>query len=54
MMTPRPLPPCPKCRRADRVEEEDQSGSSARWFACLRCGMRFLTRQRLGERRFGF
>jgi hypothetical protein len=35
------LPPCPECHRIDRLEEEDQSGSSARWFICVRCGRRF-------------
>ena len=37
----RQLPPCPKCHHPDRVEEEDQSGSSDRWFVCVRCGLRF-------------
>jgi hypothetical protein len=35
------IPPCPKCHRIDHVEEEDQSGSSGRWFLCDRCGMRY-------------
>jgi transposase-like protein len=34
-------PPCPKCKRADRTEEEDQSGSSTQWYVCGRCGMRY-------------
>ena len=34
-------PPCPTCQRTDRVEEEDQSGSSSRWFVCTRCGRRY-------------
>jgi hypothetical protein len=39
-------PPCPKCRRFDLAEEEDQGGSSARWFICSRCGVRYtLTRR---------
>jgi hypothetical protein len=33
--------PCPRCHRNDRVEEEDQGGSSSRWFVCERCGTRF-------------
>lgn len=33
--------PCPKCRRVDRVDEEEQTGSSNRWFVCARCGTRF-------------
>jgi hypothetical protein len=35
------VPACPKCHKADRVEEEEQSGSSSRWFLCARCGTRF-------------
>ena len=34
-------PSCPRCRRADHVEEEEQTGSSASWFLCRRCGSRF-------------
>jgi hypothetical protein len=34
-------PPCPKCHRVDRVHPEDQSGSSAPWFLCERCGTQF-------------
>jgi len=37
----RAIPPCPKCGRADQAEEEDQSGSSERWFMCARCGIRY-------------
>jgi DNA-directed RNA polymerase subunit M/transcription elongation factor TFIIS len=37
---------CPKCQRNDRVEEEDQSGSSSRWFVCERCGIRFSLKPR--------
>jgi hypothetical protein len=37
------IPPCPKCHRIDLVEPEDQSGSSARWFICNRCGTRFTS-----------
>jgi hypothetical protein len=32
---------CPKCRRIDRAEEEEQSGSSGRWFLCARRGLRY-------------
>ena len=35
------IPPCIKCHRVDRVEEEEQSGSSDRWFLCTRCGIRY-------------
>src|ERR1700716_3438422 len=35
-----PIPPCPKCHRIDRSEEEEQTGSSTRWFICERCGIR--------------
>jgi lysyl-tRNA synthetase class I len=35
-------PPCPKCHRIDRVEEEDHSGSSAHWYVCARCGTRYV------------
>jgi DNA-directed RNA polymerase subunit M/transcription elongation factor TFIIS len=41
---PRPTrgtPICPRCLNADRTEEEDQTGSSTRWFVCERCGLRF-------------
>jgi len=27
--------------RVDRSEEEDQTGSSQRWFVCDRCGLRY-------------
>ena len=37
----KPPPPCPKCHRIDRVHPEDQSGSSAPWFLCERCGTQF-------------
>jgi hypothetical protein len=43
-----PVDPCPRCGRSDRVEEEEQSGSSARWFTCARCGLRY-TRLPQGE-----
>jgi hypothetical protein len=36
------IPPCPKCNRIDDVEAEEQSGSSATWFICARCGSRFI------------
>jgi hypothetical protein len=39
--SPRPIPPCPKCHRIDQAEEEEQTGSSDRWFLCARCGMRY-------------
>ena len=32
---------CPRCQRLNASEAEDQSGSSARWFACDHCGMRY-------------
>jgi hypothetical protein len=32
-----PLPPCPHCHRLTGVEEEEQSGSSLRWFVCRLC-----------------
>jgi uncharacterized protein YbaR (Trm112 family) len=35
------IPACPKCKRTDRAEEEDQTGSSRRWFVCDRCGIRY-------------
>lgn len=44
-VSPQP-PPCPKCLRSDRVEPEDQSGSSARWFVCARCGTRYIVPSR--------
>jgi len=44
------LPPCPRCHRIDQAEEEDQTGSSARWFVCARCGTRYMAPRRLGER----
>jgi DNA-directed RNA polymerase subunit M/transcription elongation factor TFIIS len=39
--SPPPIPPCPKCHRIDRSEEEEQTGSSTRWFVCDRCGIRY-------------
>jgi hypothetical protein len=33
-------PLCPRCRRTD-VDEEEQTGSSKRWFVCNWCGHRF-------------
>jgi hypothetical protein len=42
------IPPCIKCQRVDRVEEEEQSGSSARWFLCTRCGVRYAAVPRAG------
>jgi hypothetical protein len=36
-----PSPSCPKCKRPDGTEAEEQSGSSASWFVCNRCGTRF-------------
>jgi len=36
-----PISPCPKCHRIDQAEEEEQSGSSRRWFVCNRCGIRY-------------
>jgi DNA-directed RNA polymerase subunit M/transcription elongation factor TFIIS len=39
--SPQPIPPCPKCHRIDRSEEEEQTGSSTRWFVCDRCGIRY-------------
>ena len=39
-MKPLPIPPCPRCL-ADRAEEEDNTGSSAHWYASARCGMRY-------------
>jgi hypothetical protein len=35
------IPSCPKCLRNHHVEEEQQSGSSDRWFLCAMCGTRF-------------
>src|ERR1700674_1348758 len=32
-----PLPPCPRCHRLTGVEEDEQSGSSLRWFVCRLC-----------------
>jgi len=40
--TPRPTPVCPKCNRGDRVQIDDQSGSSAQWYLCEACGNRFI------------
>jgi hypothetical protein len=40
-MTPPKTPPCPKCHLTDRAEPEEQTGSSASWFVCDRCGIRF-------------
>jgi len=31
-------PTCPRCKTADYLEEEEQSGSAQRWFVCNRCG----------------
>jgi len=31
-------PICPRCKKADYLEEEEQSGSAQRWFVCSRCG----------------
>ena len=39
--SPPPIPPYPKCHRIDRSEEEEQTGSSTRWFVCDRCGIRY-------------
>jgi len=33
--------PCPRCRRATGVEEDDSTGSSRRWFVCRLCGRRW-------------
>ena len=33
-------PDCPRCR-SPRVEEQDQNGSSQRWFDCCNCGHRW-------------
>jgi hypothetical protein len=35
------IPPCIKCQRVDRIEEDEQSGSSDRCFLCTRCGIRY-------------
>ena len=35
------IPRCPKCDRSDHAEEEEQSGSSRRWFLCTWCGLRY-------------
>jgi hypothetical protein len=40
--TPPPTPVCPNCNRSDRVEIEEQSGSSAQWYVCEGCGARFI------------
>jgi hypothetical protein len=32
-----PLPPCPRCHQTVGVEEDEQSGSSLRWFRCTVC-----------------
>jgi hypothetical protein len=31
-------PICPRCKKSDYLEEEEQSGSAQRWFVCTRCG----------------
>jgi len=36
-------PSCPRCKRADSSDEESQTGSSARWFVCNYCGMRYTS-----------
>jgi len=36
------LPACPRCQSEQR-EEQEQTGSSARWFVCLRCGHPYTT-----------
>jgi len=36
------MPACPRCHRNDQVEEEEQSGSSQRWFICNRCHQPFV------------
>jgi transposase-like protein len=35
------VPACPKCGRTDRATEDAHPGSSARWFACARCGVSY-------------
>ena len=35
------IPPCPTCRKSDWVDEEEQNGSSQRWFVCNQCGRRY-------------
>jgi hypothetical protein len=35
---PPPLPPCPRCLRLTGVEEDENTGSSLRWFICRLCG----------------
>src|SRR5262245_20851501 len=40
---PATAPSCPRCRTS-HIEEEDQSGSSARWFVCNGCGHRWQFR----------
>jgi predicted RNA-binding Zn-ribbon protein involved in translation (DUF1610 family) len=37
------IPPCPKCKRIDRAEQEEQTGSSNQWYVCERCGVRYPT-----------
>lgn len=34
-------PSCPHCHRIDRVEEKNHSSSSAQWFVCTRCDVRY-------------
>src|SRR3954463_16172839 len=36
-----PVPACPRCHSTAHVEEEEQSGSSQRWYICLRCQQPF-------------
>src|SRR5438477_9556480 len=40
-MATTPIPPCPSCHRINHVEEEEQSGSSSRWFSCASCGTHY-------------
>jgi len=40
------IPTCPRCKRIDRVEEEEQAGSSQQWFVCGYCGTRFTLPRR--------
>jgi hypothetical protein len=40
-----PVPrPCPRCHSL-HVEEQDQCGSSQRWFDCCACGHRWASRR---------
>ena len=38
MTDPSTLPPCPRCHQLAGVEEEENAGSSRRWFICRLCG----------------